>query len=74
MTTETSAYDHPSSLAVYYGTDEHPEADFPQNTQLNQLFAHTVTGTEVFRLVDRWMGHIPTGKWPNWVVRYYDTS
>ena len=64
----TESYSTPRKLVLYYGTEDKPEADFPFNFQLILLTEDTLSGTEVYNLVDDWMVNTPPGKWPNWVV------
>lgn len=67
MVTESYDYEEVDKTMMYYGTQLVKESDFPFNFYLLDL-PHNTSGLWVKHLVHLWMGNMPEGKWPNWVV------
>ncbi|KAM7408431.1 hypothetical protein PAMA_002248 [Pampus argenteus] len=71
MVTESYDYHEVDKTMMYYGTPLVRESDFPFNFYLLDLPQNT-SGLWVQHLVHLWMGNMPTGQWPNWVVGNHD--
>ncbi|KAM8851592.1 amino acid transporter heavy chain SLC3A1 [Synchiropus picturatus] len=71
MVTESYDYHEIDKTMMYYGTPLIKEADFPFNFYLLDL-PHNTSGWWVEHLVHLWMGNMPEGRWPNWVVGNHD--
>lgn len=67
MVTESYDYEDVEKTMMYYGTRLQKESDFPFNFYLLDL-PHNTSGVWAKHLVHLWMGNMPEGKWPNWVV------
>lgn len=69
MVTESYDYHEVDKTMMYYGTSLVKESDFPFNFYLLDL-PHNTSGVWVKHLVHLWMGNMPRGQWPNWVVSH----
>ena len=63
------AYESVETIMTYYGQNL-DEFHYPFNFFL--LTNSNWTGTEVNRLVNNWLSHMPVGGWPNWVLGNHD--
>ncbi|CAM9108832.1 unnamed protein product [Lampetra planeri] len=72
MVTESYDYQEIDKTMMYYGTPQVKESDFPFNFNLLEL-PQGLSGLWVKHLVQRWMGNMPPGQWPNWLVGNHDT-
>ncbi|KAF3841886.1 hypothetical protein F7725_023837 [Dissostichus mawsoni] len=73
MVTESYDYHEVEKTMMYYGTPQVKESDFPFNFYLLDL-PQNPSGMWVKHLVHLWMGNMPKGQWPNWVVGNHDRS
>ncbi|KAL3050569.1 hypothetical protein OYC64_012570 [Pagothenia borchgrevinki] len=73
MVTESYDYHEVEKTMMYYGTPQVKESDFPFNFYLLDL-PQNPSGMWVKHLVHMWMGNMPKGQWPNWVVGNHDKS
>lgn len=73
MVTESYDYEEVYKTMMYYGSRLEKEGDFPFNFYLLDL-PHNTSGVWAKHLVHLWMGNMPKGKWPNWVVGNHDRT
>uniref|UniRef100_A0A3B4YYX1 Amino acid transporter heavy chain SLC3A1 n=1 Tax=Stegastes partitus TaxID=144197 RepID=A0A3B4YYX1_9TELE len=73
MVTESYDYEEVDKTMMYYSTHLVRESDFPFNFYLLDL-PHNASGVWAKHLVHIWMGNMPRGEWPNWVVGNHDRS
>nr|XP_057915021.1 neutral and basic amino acid transport protein rBAT [Doryrhamphus excisus] len=71
MVTESYDDQEVDKTMMYYGTPLVKESDFPFNFYLMDLPRNT-SGLWLKHLVHLWMGNMPSGKWPNWLVGNHD--
>ena len=63
--------DHLQEVMKYYGGMFKNEFDFPFNFGLLGLNEST-TAEEVYQVISDYLGALPRGKWPNWVLGNHD--
>lgn len=54
---------------LYYGNQSSPGAHFPFNFLFIGTFNQQSNAPMVHSLIKDWIQNMPTGMWPNWVVR-----
>ncbi|XP_061767194.1 amino acid transporter heavy chain SLC3A1 [Nerophis ophidion] len=71
MVTESYDDQEVDKTMMYYGTPQVKESDFPFNFYLMDLPGNS-SGVRLKHLVHLWMGNMPEGQWPNWLVGNHD--
>ncbi|PSN29802.1 Maltase 2 [Blattella germanica] len=56
----------------FYGNESHPGAHFPFNFFFISDLNNTSTASDFRDIINLWMDHMTTGRWPNWVNGNHD--
>ena len=63
--------EHPQDIMSYYGSMFKSEFDFPFNFVLFGL-RNPISAREIFQKISDYLGSLPKGAWPNWVLGNHD--